>query len=402
MRAVYLISVLLNAVLLVAVVVLWRSSHGTAPGPKPVAVESQGRARAAPAAPSSGAPIAPVEIGGDWHHWLGPLRQAGVPASVLAGLVQADFDRRWQTRQAALQERYMRGEIDADGLAAAGVEHDVELNRELAAALGPESYRAWDMQRVLEGMNVDRVQLSDSERNSVYDLERGLRDDLRQIESDKLSGAIDQGTFTQRQKDVQDAVTRKLRELLGENRAAQLQGSDDTIGTLKRAFPDDALTSSQLDQLAAVQRTWDRTRSRLVTEEVNTDDPAVEDQIVANENAYRAEFERIAGPSALDRYLKSQDSRYEALKRGASVWGLAPAQVDPVFDAIKTFEDTVQQYQRDAAERGVDPLTRQTAIFGFRRETEKALELRLGPTLFRDLMRNGVVPVAGVATTTDR
>ncbi len=403
MRLGYSISVAGNLVLLAALVMLWRSASTVAPGARPVvAAPAPSHLSTAAAVGSPGNAVSPVQIGGDWHHWIEPLRQAGVPTEVLAGLVQADFDRRWQTRQAALQQRYMRGEIDADRLAAAGIERDTELDHELAAALGPEQYRAWDMERVLAGTNVDRLPLSAVERSAVYDLERGLRDELRQLESEKLSGAIDQTTFNRRQQNAQDAVDRQLQVIVGAPRAAQLQGADDTVGTLRRALRDDALTPMQLDTLAALQRTWDGTRSRLLTREINTDDPRIEDQLRTEEAAYRERFDDIAGTGALERFQKAQDSRYIALERNASRWGLAQSLVDPVFATIVNFEDTAKHYARDATERGVDPRTRNTTLLDFQQKTEQALELKLGPSLYGDLRRNGIVPVLTTSLSDDR
>jgi hypothetical protein len=174
MKRRYQLSVALNALLLIALLWEGRAQRPWAARPSSPSVKS------ASVSPQGPRPLTPVQIGGGWRQWIDPLRDAHVPAEVLAGLVQADFDRRWRARQAELQGKYMRGEIDADGLAAAGIGREIELERDLKAALGPAAYRAWDMDRVLGGLNADQAQLSDQERGRVYDLERGLQDELRQ------------------------------------------------------------------------------------------------------------------------------------------------------------------------------------------------------------------------------
>src|SRR5213075_434489 len=42
---------------------------------------------------------------GGWHSWLDELRAAGVPNRILARLVSADFENRWEERQRAMQHQ---------------------------------------------------------------------------------------------------------------------------------------------------------------------------------------------------------------------------------------------------------------------------------------------------------
>ena len=335
-------------------------------------------------------PVVPVKVGSGWQTWIEPLRAAHVPARVLAGLVQADFEERWQKRQTDLQKKYMRGEIDADGLAAAGLEHDTALEHEQEEALGPSAYHDWDRQRVLQGMNIDSAHLSDSEKNAVYTLERNLQSQTRVVQLDKLRGKIDQATSDQQQQNAEKELTDKLRALLGDARAARLQGADDTLGNLKRAFPGSTLTPAQLDQLAQAQRSWDRTRSTLTTEEVNSDDPRYENEIRANDRTWRARFEEIAGPAAFDQYTKSQDSRYTDLMHNANRWGLGAAQAEQVFGQIKAYEEAVQQYTLETDARGVDLAVRNHALQQFRTQSAQALEASLGPAKYDELAANGL------------
>src|SRR4051812_5891215 len=50
----------------------------------------------------------------DWRAWIDQLRAAGVPNRVIARVVQADFDDRWQKRQEEYQRRFDQGDLDFD------------------------------------------------------------------------------------------------------------------------------------------------------------------------------------------------------------------------------------------------------------------------------------------------
>lgn len=386
MKKICAISLATNVLLLAALIASTAIRRPASP-PAPPAAVPVARSAATPPAPGNGPPI---RLGGDWHNWIEPLRAAQVPVDVLAGLVQADFDRRWQVRQAELQAKYLRGEIGSDQLALADLEREAALDREWQAALGPEGYRAWDMPRVLQGFASERAQLSAPERAAVYDLERGLRADLHQMQEDKLRGRIDQATFDAKQQGAQDEVTQKLRALLGAPRASQLQGADDTPGTLQRALRDLPVTAPQFAALADVQQHWDRTRSALVTEQVGTQNPALSDRIAAAETQWRQDFERIAGAAALERYLQAQDSRYADLQRHAARWGVAPDAVDPIFARLKNFEETVRAYRLDAQARAVAPAASETTLRQFGRDAERQLKTEVGAPAYDHLTANGI------------
>ncbi|HEX3729369.1 MAG TPA: hypothetical protein VHV47_06165, partial [Opitutaceae bacterium] len=270
---------------------------------------------------------------------------------------------------------------------------EIELERDLKAALGPAAYRAWDMDRVLGGLNADQAQLSDQERGRVYDLERGLQDELRQTQEDKLNGVIDNATSNARQKSAQDRAAQKLQDLLGGRRAGLLQGMDDTLGTVKRAMAGQPLTESQLEALAADQQQWDQTRSALVTEQVNTQDPALQASIQAGAEAWRGQFESIAGAGSFDDYLKLQDSRYLDLRRNAGRWGVASDSVDGIFRTIRDNDDILQAYRQDAAQRGVATTTIAGVENGFSLKAADALRSELGAKAFGELEENGIVPL---------
>ena len=387
------VSLGLNGLLIAFLVVQWRTRAPEVVAP-PVPLPTHSRAPGAGLAISKSAPAVriPVQIGAGWPQWIESLRAAGVPADVLAGLVRADFDRRWQARETEMQRKYLQGQADADALAALALDHDARLETELRAALGADEFRRWDMTRVMQSLNPDRVQLSDSERDAVYELERSLRDDLRNVQAAKLRGDIDQATLNSREQSAQEAVAQKLRALLGEPRATQLQGVDDTRGNLQRGLSTVPLSDAQLNALTDVQRHWDQTRSELVTLQNNTGNPAYAAAIRQAEEKWRGEFQGIAGANAFEQFLKSQDSRYADLRRFAASWQVAPAEIDGLFDTVGNFDETVHEYALDAQAREADPGATHAVLQQFQQETERSLELRLGAERFAALKRNGIVP----------
>jgi len=385
------ISVGLNVTLLAAVAWLWQTRSAQPPAPAHGA-DSKPSAIAEPHGAQSAEPLPAVNVGSGWQSWLEPLRRANVPAAVLADLVRADFDRRWQTRQAEMQQKYLHGDIDSDALAALAIEHDVESERDLAAALGPEAFREWDTERVLKDLPPAAAALAGAERATVYELERDLRQNLRQAELDKLHGTIDQATLDQRQQEARKAVAEKLRQVLGETRAAQLLSVDDTEGDLRRRLSGTGVTAAQTHALAEAQRSLDRTRNELVTRQTETENPDFGAMAAAAGDKFNATFENIAGPKALDEATQRADSRFNDLQRFAAQWKLSPTEAGQVYQAISTIDTAVKDYQRDAESRGVDNDAQAQAIRALQQQTLAGLTQQLGSDRIATLQRNGILP----------
>ena len=370
-----------------------RSLHSE---PAPVRTAVSPARSTSPAAPPHAASLPVIAPGSDWRQWLEPLRTAGVPTPVLATLIREDFDRRWQARQEEMQKKYMAGTADADALAAFALEHDIRLEEETRAALGEEAYRRWDMERILQGLNLTNVTLSDSERDAVYDLERRKREEARAAEKDKLEGKIDQANMEARQRAAEEQANQRLRALLGEQRAATLQGAavDDTLGNLKRSLNETPVSDAQLQELANIQREWDRKRSELATLETNTQDPSYTAALREAEEKWRADLQRVLGPDGYERFLKGQDSRYAEMQRHAKSWNLSPAEIDHVFSTLTNFEEAVREYDRDARTREISRESVRETVDQFAQQTEQSLQQNLGPDRYETLKRNGVAPTA--------
>jgi hypothetical protein len=161
---------------------------------------------------------------------------------------------------------------------------------------------------------------------------------------------------------------------------------------MERTLAGRPLTGSQLAALAEGQRQWDQARSALVTEQINTQDPALQSSIQAGAEAWRGQFESIAGPGSFDDYLKLQDSRYLDLRRNAGRWGVAPDSVDGIFRTIRDNDDILQAYRQDAAQRGVATTTIAGVENGFSLKADDTLRSELGEKAFGELQANGIIP----------
>src|SRR5204863_6228587 len=97
----------------------------------------------------STAPSARSRTGPEWQNWIDNLRAAGVSEKVLAGLVNSDFENRWRIKLREVEKQFQDGEIDSDAVVRANQDHDIELEKEMRAALGEEGFRRWDKEKWL-------------------------------------------------------------------------------------------------------------------------------------------------------------------------------------------------------------------------------------------------------------
>ena len=171
--------------------------------------------------------------------WVNTLRDAGVPVRVLARVVREVFDDQWQKRQSRAQAAYMRGLVDADGLALVSLEHDQEQEQAMRAALGEDDFRKWDKQVVLGGLNLQGITLSDAQSEALYNLEKKQRDQLNQILASKLKHETDPATADTQQANSEADYDSQIKALLGEQDYAVLRGApDDTAGQIKQDLGD--------------------------------------------------------------------------------------------------------------------------------------------------------------------
>src|SRR6185437_8932695 len=99
---------------------------------------------------------AQIASASDRQSWIEQLRAAGVPNTILARVVLADFEDNWDSR---LEE--CRG--DAQKMAALQCEKERNEDAEMRAALGDEGFKQWDEERMLREADVGRIPLTASE-----------------------------------------------------------------------------------------------------------------------------------------------------------------------------------------------------------------------------------------------
>jgi len=123
--------------------------------------------------------------------------------------------------------------------------------------------------------------------------------------------------------------------------------------------------------------------------------PAYADQIKALDEARDQEYQRVLGSNAFGTLQKAQDDGYSKMKKYENIWGLDDNKVDNVYDAIKYYEKTVQDYQArasalDAQDQSVDWDAVNKNLQQFKEQTQQSLQNYLGQDSFNKMQRNGV------------
>jgi len=341
--------------------------------------------------PAPSRTVVPVSAGGDWHSWIGPLRAAGVPARVLAGLVASDFESRWDDRQRELQRRYEKGDIDSDALAQAAADHDAEREKELRLVLGDEGFRQWDQEQMFRDLNVAGLDLSGTESGALYQLRKDMLAQRKQWEDAARRGDIDEAELAGQLASVQAQYDQKAKELLGDSRYTAMNTSPDpTVAELKRQVKGMNVSDDQMTALLQAQEEWNRQRARL------TDDaPGYDDDMQALDRTRDAAFQKILGADGYAAYQKQQDAAYQTLKRYANAWQLAPGDVDYLYGAIRDYNRNVQGYRdrakaMEAQGQAVDWDGVQKNIDVFSRQTEESLGFYLGTDRLSKMKQNDV------------
>jgi hypothetical protein len=334
----------------------------------------------------------------DWRRWIDQLRNVGVPEATLARLVQGDFDDRWQKRQSEAQSAYNHGEIDSDALAKLDLEHQVEQEKELRAALGEEGFKNWDKHRLLQELNLKEIDLTDTENDSIYALKKKLEEHLRDLDKQKLDGGIDQASLTDQQQKAQADYDQQLKTLLGGDRYATVQGLENPAGDLRRQLRNGnlAVDDTQFAAILEAQSNWNNSRAELQEQEAQTHDSSIEGQLKALDTVRDETYQEILGTNGFEEFQKQQDSRYAEMKRYADTWGINNTDIDYVFHTVQSYEKSVQDYQHqeyllnsqgqsvdwDAVSKKIQQLTQQT---------ENSLREYLGDDRFDKIKQNGII-----------
>src|SRR5581483_3042356 len=204
----YRLSLGLNVVLAAAVIVV--AVRFSAPLPVPIVVQAVAPVEPKKAESDTIRAVASAYPGDqaqpeavDWRNWIDKLRAQGVPEKILSGLVSADFNERWNKHQADLQRQYDNGDLDAATFDQLNDERDQTLAREMRAALGDSAFVAWDRDRALENFAGGKLDLTSSEKDGIYGLQKDLEKQERELRQKRAQGELDDADTGQQEEALQ-------------------------------------------------------------------------------------------------------------------------------------------------------------------------------------------------------
>ncbi|HXF09928.1 MAG TPA: hypothetical protein VN625_04025 [Desulfuromonadaceae bacterium] len=383
-------NVALAAVL--AVMVVHRVGYGISPNP---AVVPATLASPVSASMPSARPVPSAPDG--WRSWLGSLR--GVPDNVVAGLVAADFEIRWQKQRRDLQRRYARGDVDDAALNRFMQDHDADREEELRFALGADGFQQWDKERVLADLDVDRIELSGAEADALYRLKKEFAREEHDLAEAHQNGEVDEMELDGRERDAENDYERRLKLLLGDARYASFKNPGDAAqGEMMRALKKLNATDAQVQAMASAQEQWSRQRNELERQVRGTpDETAAYDRQLRVINETRdAEYLRILGAEGVAQLRETEDGRYRAMQHYAAAWRLSPDDIDHVYRTLQQSETSVRDYQwrahnLESAGQSVDWPAVDADVQRFSEQTWQNLNAYLGDARFDRLKKNSIL-----------
>lgn len=379
------------AVNLILMGLLFSSRHSEHPAAPPIRVPTLMPAPAVTKQEPTPRDFPASASGSDWRSWLEQIRAAGVPDKVVAGLVAADFEVRWDEQQRELQRKYENGDVDAGALAQADAEHDSALDAELRLALGDTGFRRWDEEKTLRDFNLTSLNLTASERDALYQLRKNLLVKQKELEDASAKGEVDETDVNQKLTEAQTDYDQQTKALLGADRYAAMNASPDPAAAeLKRQMKGMNLSDDQMTALLQAQQQWSRQAA-----EINDDASEYQSQMQTVEAARNEAFKKILGPDGYADYEKQQDTAYQTLKHYANAWQLTPNDVDYLYSAIQNYNQNIQSYLDrakavEAQGQSVDWNGVQKNIDSFSQQTEQTLNLYLGNDQLSKMEQNGV------------
>jgi hypothetical protein len=388
-------SLFLNVVLGIAIGLL--AMHKLARAAAPAAVQAVARTEAGevsprptPNTPAMVSPLvaryANIASPAERRRWIiEELRAMGVPNDTLALVARVDFDVEWESRFEACG-------VDRDKLAAVQLDMDMSKDAQMRAALGEEGFKRWDVKKMLwEAMSTE-VTVTSSESDAIYAAKKKLEQRELELEQAKVKGSMDDAAINDAEDKAYAEYNQQLKAVLGDDRYAKSQQLDDAFAarnlryTLTRngVNPDD----SQFQALFKAEQ--DYSQSQIKLDSSAPDYPA---QLKALNDARDQQYRQVLGADAYDIFQKEQDPGYSRMKKYETLWGLDDSKADYVYNTMKSYEKSVQDYQAqlsalqaqgqkvdwDGAKQHLQQLTDQTG---------QTLQNYLGQNSFDKLQRN--------------
>jgi hypothetical protein len=390
------VSLALNVILAVAAVAL------IFPRSEPAAMSAVeerpvGTVNAPPSSVKPGLPQYPDAASPqDQRRWLvDQLRAMGVPNKVLARLVWADLDWKWNQRGGELS---LKCHGDPDTMAANKLENAMSLDAEMRAALGEEGFKQWDHENMLREANQGKIELTPAETDSAYDLWKKVRQRELELRQAKIKGEMDEADSNDALEKEISEFNQQMKSLLGNERYAKSQQMDDgtSAASLRQNFAKANPSDSQFQELLKTQQQWNERRSELDKQfQDDQSSAAYLDKLKSLDDTREQEYRRVLGDAVFDTLQKEQDFGYNRMKKYADIWGLNDESIDSVYGAMKYYQKNVEDYRARARTletegQDVDWDAVNKNIQQFDQETQQALQNYLGKDRFAKMKQNGV------------
>lgn len=388
------VSLILNVVLVVVALVLIFQKSEPAPVPVKAIDQPQAETRVVtvhqnpPRYPETSAPR-------DQRQWLvDQLRARGVPNNVLARIVWADLDWKWNQRGGELS---LKTHGDPATMAAFKMENAMSLDSEMRAALGEEGFKQWDRENMLREANQGKIELTSSETDAAYALWKKVQQRELELRQLKLKGEMDEADVAEAFDKSLSEYTQQMKSLLGDERYAKSQqiGGDASAASLRQELAKANPTDSQFQALLQTQQQWNDQRAALDKQfQDSQSSAAYAEQLKALNAARDQEYRRVLGDNAFDAMQKSQDPGYAQMKRYETLWGLDDKSIDSVYGTLKYYQKSAEDYQAQARAletkgQTVDWAGVSRNLEQFAQQTEQALQNYLGPDRYNRMAQNG-------------
>ena len=320
----------------------------------------------------------------DRRRWLvDQLRAMGVPNDMLALVAREDFEAQWDGR-------FKKCGSDRDKLAAVQLEMDLSKDTQMRAALGDAGFKQWDQANMLwEAMNT-RVDVTPAEAGELYGLKKKLQQRELELEQAKANGTMDDAEIDDASDKAHSEYNRQMKSLLGDDRYAKSQQTDDAFaaGNLQYSLAKDGVnpTDSQFQELFQALQQWNKSLS-----ELDPYSPDYAARYQALNAALDQDYQQVLGSNVFAAYQERQDPGSGQMKKYQTLWGLDDDKIDYVYNTMKNYESSAQNYQAqinalqargqnaDAAIQELKQITDQTG---------QALQDHLGQDSFNKLQRN--------------
>jgi hypothetical protein len=344
--------------------------------------------------------VADLELRSEMGQLVARLRESGVSEDLLSIMVAADFDRRWRDFSNEINRKFRMGEIDDSERQLFFLQRDTAREMAIRAALGDEAFVRWDRDRVLRSYEVADIWLNEKEKDELYRFQKQSDLTRQELTLANQRGEIDPVDYQEQLRQNREAYDRQLEEMLGSYRFAEYrQGTDWSLGRLRRELRDLGLAETHLEAVHQANQAYNQAQARL-RDLQRSGELKPEDY---NRQLREARAERdqaigaALGESAHAEYQKLQDTRYKQMRQYATAWQLAPRDIEHVYRSITEAQQAVNQFRREAQagatrEKPVNWKEVNDAINQYQAEAAEELRRYLGEDRYNKLRRAGVIP----------